>query len=89
MPVCNVGVGWSAWRAVSWLQSRTAQCKISCENCTSLFLLNSSTVEKETLVFMFLEESCNSEGLLGATCQLSLFGRNMILGNESYHYTPW
>lgn len=77
----------SGWRGVSWLWSRTSQCKRSCENGTFLLLLNSSTVQKESLVFMLLEELCNSKDLLGATCQLP-FERNMILGNEEEISSP-
>lgn len=67
-----------SWRGVSWLQTGTSQCKRSCENGTFKILLNSSAVEKVSLVFLFFEETCNREDMLGATCSLYHFGRNVI-----------
>lgn len=51
-------------------------------------LLNNSTMEEGSLVFMLLEEPCNSEDVLRAACQLSCFGSNTILGNEQKIRSP-
>lgn len=75
MLLCDVGVGWSAWRGMSWLQSLISQSRRSCENGPFLLLWNSSTVEKETLVFMFLGKPRNSQDLLRVTFQLSHLGK--------------
>lgn len=60
-------------------QSKTF-CKRYCELNILLFWLNTVGCSRK--------RQCNSEDLLGAACQLSHFGRNMILGHEQKIRSP-